>query len=148
MSVLVGCFHPTRKYPDSKVWVWVPFSCLKKRHIIPFSHKTLVGHPGHHSSRPGTRSKLVFRRPPDYSSNLSAQNICYMTFWGVFWASFLLFFLYKRPKKTQKSYSKCLRRTHIRWVIQRLSSALVQVPKKDAKKSSVKNLGPPRTPPP
>ena len=20
--------HPTRKYPDSKVWVWVPFSCL------------------------------------------------------------------------------------------------------------------------
>ena len=21
--------HPTRKYPDAKVWVWVPFSCLK-----------------------------------------------------------------------------------------------------------------------
>ena len=29
-------------------------------------------------------------------------NICYMTFWGVFWASLLLFFLYKRPKTPPK----------------------------------------------
>ena len=25
--------HPTRKYPDSKVWVWVPFSCLTQ--VVP-----------------------------------------------------------------------------------------------------------------
>ena len=24
----VGDPHPTRRYPDQKVWVWIPFSCL------------------------------------------------------------------------------------------------------------------------
>ena len=26
--------HPTRKYPDQKVWVWVPFSSLTIRHFF------------------------------------------------------------------------------------------------------------------
>ena len=46
-----------------------------------------------------------------------------MTFWGVFWASFLLFSYTNGPKHPlKKSYSKCLRRTQIRWVIRRSSS--------------------------
>ena len=40
-----------------------------------------------------------------------------LTFWGVFWASFLLFLTKKRPKTPpKKSDSKCLRRTQIGWI--------------------------------
>ena len=48
-----------------------------------------------------------------------------MTVGGVFWASFLLFFLcIKDPEHPlKKSYSKCLRRTRIRWVIWQFFSA-------------------------
>ena len=48
----------------------------------------------------------------------------YMTFLGVFWACFLLFFLYKRPPKhpLKKSYRSYFRRAQIRWVIWRSSS--------------------------
>ena len=42
---------------------------------------------------------------------------------GVFWASFLLFSYTKGPRALlKKSYSKCLRRTQIRWAILRSSS--------------------------
>ena len=46
-----------------------------------------------------------------------------MIFLGVFWAAFLLFSYIKGPKHPlNKSYSKCFRRTQIRWVIWRLST--------------------------
>ena len=33
--------HPTREYPDQKVWVWVPFSCLMKKGRFRFTLKVL-----------------------------------------------------------------------------------------------------------
>ena len=46
----------------------------------------------------------VIGRLPDYSSNLCPPKRFAMTFSGVFWASFLLFFLYKSPKHPLKSH--------------------------------------------
>ena len=63
-----------------------------------------------------------FRQPPDYSSCVRLKHLLY-DFWGGFGASFLLFFLYRRPKHPPKeSLSKCLRRTQIRWVTWRSSN--------------------------
>ena len=59
-----------------------------------------------------------------YRTNLCPPKTFAMwLFWGVFWASFLLFSYIKGPKHAQKkSYSKCFRRTQIRWVIWRSSN--------------------------
>ena len=60
------------------------------------------------------------RRPPDYSSNLCPpQTFAIWLFGGCLGASFLLFsYIKKGPKHPlRKSYSRCLRRTQIRWVI-------------------------------
>ena len=57
-----------------------------------------------------------------------------MTFWGVFRASFLLFSYIKGPKHPlKKSYSKCLRRTQIRWVIWQSSRKLGQAVQRNQK---------------
>ena len=57
----------------------------------------------------------MFRRPPDYSSNLCPpKTFSVLLVWGVFGASSLLFSDIKGPKHTLKSYSKCLRRRQIR----------------------------------
>ena len=52
----------------------------------------------------GEKGLVAARRPPDYSSNLCPlKDICYRTFGGVFWASFLLF-SYIRAKTPLKSH--------------------------------------------
>ena len=63
----------------------------------------------------GNFKPKVCRRPPDYSSNLCPPK----TF--AIW-------LFRRPKTPpKKSYSKCFRRTQIRWVIWRSSSLAGQL---------------------
>ena len=73
---------------------------------------------------PLLKGPSLMRRPPEYSSNLCPPKTFAIWLWGVFWASFLLFFLiYKRSRAPlEESYSKCLRPTQIRWVIWRSST--------------------------
>ena len=76
---------------------------------------------------------LIFRGEPDCPVPLDDRQITHLIcvrlkhllydFLGVFWASFLLLFLYKSPyHPLKKPDSKCFRRTQIRWVIWRSSS--------------------------
>ena len=66
--------HPTRRYPDKKIWVWVPFSCLS---MVSFPN---VGPPQkrpkyHIGDRRGTTKKLCDKDFAERSGELSGA-IC------------------------------------------------------------------------
>ena len=65
--------HPTRKYLDSKVWVWVPFSCLNRIATIGATKKANK-HKTHKHFSDGPRRTIVPGTNPHPSQGQTGQN--------------------------------------------------------------------------